>query len=94
METKNYANGVFITQRETKYDPLFSVGIHKENFIKWLQELEVNEKGYCNLTIMKKKDADKYGTHTCFEDRYMLDKNKESAPAPQEEDPNSVDLPF
>jgi len=95
MSEKNFANGLFITERNTKYGSLFSLGVARDTFVKWLQELEINEKGYCNLTITSKKEADKYGTHTCFEDTYWKQKKEtQNNTVSYEEDPNDTSLPF
>ena len=88
--SNNYIKGCFIRQ---PHENILSIGIKKDEFIKSIEELEVNEKGYCNLTIKKKKEPGKFGdTHFLVENRYQFENRKPSNPESLPEDDD--DLPF
>ena len=53
--SKEYVNGIFVSQHEGQYGEYFSVGINKENFIKELESLEPNEKGMVNFFMSAQK---------------------------------------
>lgn len=66
---KRYTNGIFIKSVKTKYGSLLNVSI-SEGALNELQA-ELNPKGYVNLTIAERKEADKYGnTHYAFYNDY------------------------
>lgn len=91
MSEKNYAKGIFVKQ---PHEAILSVGVKKEQFIEWLQQLETNDKGYCNLTFGKRKEVGKYGdTHWVAEDRYQFGNNENNKPCSLPEDENDS-LPF
>ena len=73
---KRYTNGIFIKSVKTQYGSLLNVSISKTA----LEELqaELNPKGYVNLTIAERKEADKYGnTHYAFYNDYTKEAKQE-----------------
>lgn len=90
MPEKRYTNGIFIKAVKTQYGSLLNVSLSKTG----IEELfsNVNEKGYANLTIAERKEADKYGnTHYCFYNDY---KAKQESIQPETEPETNDDLPF
>ena len=91
---KRYTNGIFIKSVQTKYGSLLNVSISKTA----LEELqaELNPKGYVNLTIAERKEADKYGnTHYAFYNDYTKDKQElPSGRSYTATEPVEDDLPF
>ncbi len=60
-QAKQYMNGVFVTKVEGSYGPFFRMGIKKEEFIKNLNALEADAKGFVNFTMSEQRaDASKY----------------------------------
>jgi hypothetical protein len=99
---KNWANGMIITEKETQYGILLKVGIKVDEFIEWLQSLEVNEKGFVNLDMGPRKDGDRWNA---WENDYKPDAKKTSSrkpappttkrkPAPVAQQDDGDDLPF
>jgi len=92
MAEKRYTNGIFIKSVQTKYGSLLNVSI-SEGALNELQA-ELNPKGYVNLTIAERKEADKYGnTHYCFYNDYTP-KAKQESIQPETEPETNDDLPF
>ena len=93
---KRYTNGIFIKSVKTKFGSLLNVSI-SDSALKELQA-ELNPKGYVNLTIAERKEADKYGnTHYAFYNDYTKEAKQElpsgrnyTQPEPETND----DLPF
>ena len=96
MAEKRYTNGIFIKSVKTKFGSLLNVSI-SDSALKELQA-ELNPKGYVNLTIAERKEADKYGnTHYAFYNDYTKEVKQElpsgrsyTQPEPETND----DLPF
>ena len=93
---KRYTNGIFIKSVQTKYGSLLNVSI-SEGALNELQA-ELNPKGYVNLTIAGRKEADKYGnTHYAFYNDYTP-KAKQDLPSGRSytkpELETNDDLPF
>lgn len=96
MAEKRYTNGIFIKSVKTKFGSLLNVSI-SDSALKELQA-ELNPKGYVNLTIAERKEADKYGnTHYAFYNDYTKEAKQElpsgrnyTQPEPETND----DLPF
>ena len=93
---KRYTNGVYIKAVKTQYGQLLNVSLSKTG----IEELfsNVNEKGYANLTIAERKEADKYGnTHYAFYNDYTKEA-KQDLPSgrnyTQPEPETNDDLPF
>jgi hypothetical protein len=55
---KKYAKGIFVNERETKYGSITNVDVKTSEFIEFLNS-NTNEKGYCNLSILKAKEGGK-----------------------------------
>ena len=93
---KRYTNGIFIKSVKTKFGSLLNISI-SDSALKELQA-ELNPKGYVNLTIAERKEADKYGnTHYAFYNDYTKEAKQElpsgrnyTQPEPETND----DLPF
>ena len=93
---KRYTNGVFVKTVKTQYGSLLNVSISKTALEKL--QAELNPKGYVNLTIAERKEADKYGnTHYAFYNDYTKEAKQElpsgrsyTQPEPETND----DLPF
>lgn len=60
-QPKNWAKGLILKQIETQYGSMLSAGVKRDEFVDWLNSLEVNEKGFCNLTFAPSKEAPKWG---------------------------------
>ena len=93
---KRYTNGIFIKSVKTKFGSLLNVSI-SDSALKELQA-ELNPKGYVNLTIAERKEADKYGnTHYAFYNDYTKEA-KQDLPSgrnyTQPEPETNDDLPF
>ena len=92
---KRYTNGIFIKSVQTKYGSLLNVSI-SDLALKELQEN--SKKGYANITVAERKEADKYGnTHYAFYNDYTKEAKQElpsgrnyTQPEPETND----DLPF
>ena len=86
---KRYANGIFIKAVKTTYGQLLNVSFSEGG----LQELQDNKnaKGYVNITIFERREADKYGnTHYAIYNEFTpADK-----PQPEKETESNEDLPF
>lgn len=57
MAEKNYADGLFVKEFESRYGLMLSIGVKKEQFQTWLDEQEENENGFVNLFAGPAKDA-------------------------------------
>jgi len=96
MAEKRYANGIFIKAVKTQYGELLNISISEGG----LTELQTNKnaKGYANITIAERKEADKYGnTHYAFYNDYTKEAKQElpsgrSYTKPETE--TNDDLPF
>ncbi len=77
--SKNYAKGVFTSVKETSYGPILNVDIKLADFIMWLKDLPVNEKGYVKLQASPQKDKTKW---SFFENTYNkgTDQSKDDLP--------------
>lgn len=74
------------------------LSLHAETIAQFLHEHK-NEKGYCNLVVCERREADKYGnTHYIALDTWKPDASRTgSKPAPSNEPPpnnDSDDVPF
>ncbi len=95
MAEKRYTKGIFIKSVQTKYGSLLNVSI-SEGALNELQA-ELNPKGYVNLTIAERKEADKYGnTHYAFYNDYTKEAKQElpSGRSYTATEPVEDDLPF
>jgi len=60
---KTYINGIFLKRKEFQNGgDLINVSIKIDDFIAELQKHR-NEKGYCNVVIQNRKEADKNGNN-------------------------------
>jgi hypothetical protein len=63
MSDKTYINGLFIKVKETKFGEVVSVSINAKTLIDELNK-HTNAKGYVNIDLLRRKEADKQGnTH-------------------------------
>ena len=98
MSDKTYINGLFIKVKETKFGEVVSVSINAKTLIEELNK-HTNAKGYVNIDLLRRKEADKNGnTHYAVLNEW---KKKEETPTPSSEDieddlpiMNDGDLPF
>ena len=88
MSDKIYLNGIFIKEVENKFGKQIRVSINVNQFVEELRK-HVNLKGYVNIDINQRKEADKFGnTHYA-----KLNIYEPKSEQPKEEKPKS-DLPF
>lgn len=86
MSEKRYIKG--INYKQGKYSGKMSV--HVDTLIKELQELK-NEKGYVNMELKERKDADRYNnTHYIVLDTWKPDNDRSSKVMKTEQ----TDLPW
>ena len=100
METKKYAQGLFVKRNDKAPDfVVCSLSIKAEEFNQFLEE-NVNEKGYVNLQVLKSKDKGTlYAVLDTFEPKAStVSTDVKKAVKTQTPDPfpngNSGDLPF
>jgi ABC-type Na+ transport system ATPase subunit NatA len=62
MSEKTYINGLFIKKKTLQFGEVIGVSINVNSFIDELSRHQ-NEKGYCNITFMNRKEADKNGNN-------------------------------
>jgi len=79
MAEKVYVNGMSIKAIETKIGKIFKVGIKTEMLVDFLAK-NSNEKGYCNIDILERKEPGKYGdTHYAVLNEYKKEDKPMSA---------------
>ena len=80
MSEKVYVNGLNVKAITTKYGELLKVGIKTEKLVEFLVR-NTNEKGYCNIDILRKKAPDEYGnTHYAILNEYEKDLSANDIP--------------
>ena len=63
MSNKTYINGLFIKSKQTTFGEVVSVSINAKTLIEELNK-HTNSKGYVNIDLLRRKEADKNGnTH-------------------------------
>ena len=63
MSDKTYINGLFIKSKQTTFGEVVSVSINAKTLIEELNK-HTNAKGYVNIDLLRRKEADKQGnTH-------------------------------
>ena len=63
MSNKTYINGLFIKSKQTTFGEVVSVSINAKTLIEELNK-HTNAKGYVNIDLLRRKEADKNGnTH-------------------------------
>jgi len=86
---KQWVNGLFITKKDGQFGEFLSISLKKNEFIKQLEELEADEKGFINFTSNPQRvDPNKYAT--------TVNTWRPESRAPLAQEPTSVvdDLPF
>jgi hypothetical protein len=58
---KQFTKGLYPTKITTKFGEMQKIGIHKEQFMAWLQAQKPNEKGYVSVIIGNGKEGKQYG---------------------------------
>jgi hypothetical protein len=59
MKQKEFINGLFVKKGKT--EPFIEVGVKKQDFIKHIESIQADEKGFFNLTMApQKNDPNKY----------------------------------
>ena len=59
QQNNDYVNGLFIDYTQTQYGTITKLGIHRDNFINWLMQQQVSEKGYVKVDILTAKETGK-----------------------------------
>ena len=93
---KIYAKGIYFKTVQASFSNILKASINTNQFKQWLDE-NTNEKGYCNIDILERKEVGKYGdTHYGVLNTYILKPKEEKAPdLPSAEDlTNGADMPF
>lgn len=63
MSNKTYINGLFIKSKQTTFGEVVSVSINAKTLIEEINK-HTNAKGYVNIDLLRRKEADKNGnTH-------------------------------
>ena len=62
MSEKTYINGLFIKKKTLQFGDVIGVSVNVKSFIDELSRHQ-NEKGYVNITLMNRKEADKNGNN-------------------------------
>lgn len=84
---RTYVPKSSVKSRQGPYGEFLSVGLNLESFIEFARQ-HVNERGYINLTISKRKSAsDRGDTHSIYLDDY---KPGDRRPAPAEPPPSGL----
>ncbi len=102
---KKYAPGIYVRKHEfaATGGHVYNVSIRVDQFVAWLNEMRADGQDYVRLTMARKREADKYGTHCVYLDEFNRVRNdpareeqgaarEEPKPASAEEKPD--DLPF
>jgi heme-degrading monooxygenase HmoA len=93
MSDKTYINGLFIKVKETKFGEVVSVSINVKTLIEELKK-HTNAKGYVNIDLLRRKEADKQGnTHYAVLNEWQP-KSDYKAPATSATTDDNHDLPF
>lgn len=88
MKQKEFINGLFVKKGKT--EPFIEIGVKKQEFLKHIESLEADEKGFFNLTMApQKNDPSKFSV-------WLNDwkPNPKSAGAKKSAQEDDVDLPF
>lgn len=89
MADKKYIGGS-AKARQTQYGEILSLSLKLEDM-----QAIVNEKGYVNMTVLKRKEPGQYGdTHYVVEDDYMKNREAQGGGAPTPSTVASADVPF
>jgi len=84
MAEKVYINGLFIKKKTLSFGEVINVSINVAQFIEELQNYK-GGKGYCNIVLQNRKEADKNGNNMYA----ILDTFE-----PKKKEDNDSDLPF
>lgn len=94
---KQFTKGLYPNKITTKYGEMQKIGIHKAQFMEWLEAQTPNDKGYISIVIGEsKKEGKQYG----YLDTYVPP-TKDTQPTPigafennGNSSDNSGNLPF
>lgn len=95
MSNKTYINGLFIKSKQTTFGEVVSVSINAKTLIEELNK-HSNAKGYVNIDLLRRKEADKQGnTHYAVLNEWQP-KSDYKAPVANDDLPmlNDENLPF
>lgn len=88
MKQKEFINGLFVKKGKT--EPFIEIGIKKQEFLKHIESLQADEKGFFNLTMApQKNDPNKYSV---WVNDWKPNKNEGSKKSAVSQDDG--DLPF
>ena len=95
METKTYAQGLFVKRNDKAPDfVVCSLSVKVEEFNQFLMD-NVNDKGYVNLQVLKSKEKGSlYAVVDTFEPKPKKAEPTKTCPAPFPTKTNDGDLPF
>lgn len=96
MSDKIYLNGIFIKEVENKFGKQIRVSINVNQFVEELRK-HANLKGYVNIDINQRKEADKFGnTHYAKLNTYepKSEQPKEEPKQEYKQSQNNDGLPF
>jgi hypothetical protein len=95
MSDKIYLNGIFIKEVENKFGKQIRVSINVNQFVEELRK-HANLKGYVNIDINQRKEADKFGnTHYAKLNTYEpKSETKEEPKQEYKQSQNNDGLPF
>lgn len=94
MSEKTYINGLFIKSKETKFGEVVSVSINAKTLIEELNK-HTNAKGYVNIDLLRRKEADKNGnTHYAVLNEWQPKGEYKPEQGQQSTTDESSDLPF
>ena len=90
MSDKTYINGLFIKSKQTTFGEVVSISINAKTLIEELNK-HTNAKGYVNIDLLRRKEADKNGnTHYAVLNEWKP-KNEQPTSSPTDE---FNDIPF
>lgn len=88
-QKKEFINGLFVKKAT---DPFIKIGVRKDEFIKQIQALETDEKGFFNLTMApQKNDPSKFSV---WVDNWKPTKGAGASTSKSTSNVDDNDLPF
>lgn len=94
MSNKTYINGLFIKSKQTTFGEVVSVSINAKTLIEELNK-HTNAKGYVNIDLLRRKEADKQGnTHYAVLNEWQPKADYKAPATPVSTTNDGDDLPF
>jgi len=84
QKQRQFVNGLWIKEKVfNDGGSILKVGVLMEAFLKSLKEIKVNEKGFADLVISRRREVGKNGeTHTCYVDDWKPSQPQVAATKP------------